>query len=139
MKVNGTLLKLFITIGGTKTQIADTRDISLNLSIATINTTTRDSGGWEEKIGGVRSFTTKCTGYTDLATAAGKAKLGDLIGYGIARLPVDFEFSTGTTGDKSWSGSAIISSVAPQAAHEGEFTWSMDAEGTGALVQAAIV
>ncbi len=137
MKFNGTLLKMSV-VGTPNKEIADTRDISLTLTTADINVTTRDSGGWEEILGGVRSFAGKVTGVVDLATVSGKAKYADLVAYGIARSLVNLVFATNAVGDASYTGSALFTNVGLSAGHEGEVTWTADVKGSGALVPAVV-
>lgn len=138
MKFNGSLLKMQV-LGTPNKDIADTRDISMTINTAEINVTTRDSGGWEEYLGGVRSYTAKATGIVDFTTAAGKVKMGELMDYGIARVLVGIILTTSVTGDKSYSGTALFTNVTFSAPHEGEVTWSADLKGSGAIVPATIV
>ncbi|MCF2517126.1 phage tail tube protein [Dyadobacter sp. CY351] len=136
-KFNGSLLKMFVA-GAPDKEIKDTRDISITVNTAEIDVTTRDSGGWKEYLGGVRSWTGKATGIVDWATTSGKVSFGELIAYDIARAPVAIEFSTLATGDVSYAGNGYFTNVTFSAPHEGEVTWNADVIGTGALVPAAI-
>lgn len=138
-KFNGTMLKAYYMDGEDEHLIADTRDISINLTVAEIPTTTRDSGGWEEFIAGVRSWNGKKTGVVDLVTTALKTRVADLMTLAIARVPINVIFTTKTSGDKSFAGTVIITNVGASSAHEGENTWTSDIKGTGPLTIATIV
>lgn len=137
MKFNGTVLKME-TAGPPVRPIANTRDISFTLSIADIDVTDRDSGGWTEVIGGVRGFNGKVTGLVDFQPGTGKDNVRELIAMGIARTLVNIVWRSSLTGDASFTGAALLTNVTFSATHEGEVSWTADVKGSGAIVVATI-
>jgi predicted secreted protein len=137
-KLNGTVLKMYVS-GSPDKKIQNVKDISFSISTKEIDVTDDDSGGWAEYLGGLRSWTAKATMNVDFVTAAGKEGTKELVTKSIARLLVDFEFTTLLTGDTAFSGSALITDISPSRSAEGAITATIDMLGSGPMVPAVIV
>ena len=103
------------------------RNASLEMSAETMDTTTKGSNGWAEKIAGLKSWTTSCDGIYFLEDAGLKA-VETAFFSGTA---VELEFSKGT--DFGYKGSAIITSMNAEAGQDDVTAYTISFEGTGAL------
>jgi len=130
---NGTnLLLKAITAGGTLATIGHTTSASMSLSMDTPDATSKDSSGFSEFIGGVRSGEISFEGLVDHTDAAGSDAI---TGYLVGRTKIDWSFSTGTTGDEIYSGSGFISSCEISAEMESPVTYSGTITITGTITQ----
>ena len=138
---NGTSLVVLI---GTEV-IGYATSCSLSLAIDTPDSSTKQSLGWAEEIGGQRSWSLTTDGLAtvvpgSVATYISTAELNALA---IARAAVTVKFTTvnnstvdGVTpivGDVVYSGSAFIESVDMTADMENPVTYSVSFKGTGVL------
>ncbi|CAB5194966.1 Phage major tail protein TP901-1 [uncultured Caudovirales phage] len=138
---NGTSLVVLI---GTEV-IGYATSCSLSLAIDTPDSSTKQSLGWAEEIGGQRSWSLTTDGLAtvvpgSVATYISTAELNALA---IARAAVTVKFTTvnnstvdGVTpivGDVAYSGSAFIESVDMTADMENPVTYSVSFKGTGVL------
>lgn len=138
MKVNGTVQKIFVK-GTPNKEIQHTMDISLSLNVADIPSTDRDSGGYEEIIHGLRSYSAKGTGRTNYATTAGKTGIGDLVDAYLNRAFLTIVFTTALTGDLAFEAQFMLTQFTPfSAAAEGEMTYSVDLKGNGPITKTVI-
>lgn len=137
MKVNGTILKMYIA-GSPDKKIQNVKDISFSITTKEIDVTDDDSGGWAEYLGGLRGWTAKATMNIDFVSAAGKEGPKEIVGYVIARVPVEIEFTTLLTGDTSFTGKAFFLDVSPSRSAEGAITATLDLLGTGPMIPATI-
>lgn len=103
------------------------RNASLEMSAETMDTTTKSSNGWAEKIAGLKSWTTSCDGIYFLDDAGLKA-VETAFFNGTA---VDLEFSKGT--DFGYKGSAIITSMNAEAGQDDVVSYTVSFEGSGPL------
>ncbi|MCF0074030.1 phage tail protein [Dyadobacter sp. CY261] len=137
-KFNGTVQKIFVK-GTPNKEIQHTMDISLAFNAADIPATDRDSGGYEEIIHGLRSYTAKATGRTNYATAAGKTGITELADAYLNRTFLTIVFTTALTGDISFEAQFMLTQFTPfSAAHEGEVTYSLDLKGNGPITKAVV-
>jgi predicted secreted protein len=136
---NGTSLVVMI---GTEV-VAHATSCSLSFSVDLPDSTNKQSQGWTNHIGGVKSWslTTDGLATVDPAATANYYTTGELMSAIAARTPVTVWFTTvsGTTkvtGDLSWTGSAFIESMDITADMESPVTYSATFTGTGELTQA---
>lgn len=127
---NGTELGVYMD----STLIAAATDCSLSLNVETIDITTKDSAGFRELLGGVRSGSISVSGLVDYLDASNK-DVNDLWTAWEARTAVTVKFSKATevTGDLSFSASAIITSLEQSGGTEDTATYSATFELTGAI------
>jgi TP901-1 family phage major tail protein len=128
---NGTELGVYID----STLIAAATDCSLSLNVETIDITTKDSAGFRELLGGVRSGSISVSGLIDYTDADSNKDVTDLWTAWEARTAVTVKFSKATevTGDLSFSASAIITSLEQSGGTEDTATYSATFELTGAI------
>jgi predicted secreted protein len=123
--------------------VAHATSCSLSFSVDLPESTTKQSGGWVDHIGGAKSWslTTDGLATVDPAATASYYTTGELMTAIANRTAVTVKFTTvsGTTvvsGDLIWSGSAFIESMDITADMEAPVTYSATFTGTGVLTQA---
>ena len=138
---NGTSLVVLI---GTEV-IGYATSCSLSLAIDTPDSSTKQSLGWADEIGGQRSWSLTTDGLATVVpgTVATYISTAELNALAIARTSVTVKFTTvdnstvgGVTpvsGDVIYSGSAFIESVDLTADMENPVTYSVSFKGTGVL------
>ena len=130
---NGTNLGVYI--GGTL--IAAAQDVSLSLSMETIDITTKDSAGYRELLAGLRSGSMSCNGLIDYVDASNK-DVTDLYGAWEARTELTLKFSSEITGDTSFTASGFLTSLEQSGGTEDTATYSATFELTGQVTDAVI-
>ena len=103
------------------------RNASLEMSAETIDTTVKTTGGWASKIPGIKSWTSSCDGVYFVDDAGLEAAQTAFMN-GTA---VSLEFSNSS--GLSYSGQAVITSMAVEAGQEDIVSYTISFEGTGAL------
>ena len=106
------------------------RNASVEMSAETIDTTVKTTGGWAAKIPGIKSWTSSCDGVYFLDDAGLEAAQTAFMN-GTA---VSLEFSN--SDGLSYSGQAVITSMAVEAGQEDIVSYTISFEGTGALTVA---
>ena len=127
---NGTELGVYI--GGTL--IAAATDCSLSLNMETIDITTKDSAGYRELLGGLKSGSISCSGLIDYLDASNK-DITDLWTAWENRdtLVLKFAKANETAGELSFSASGFITSLEQSGGTEDTATYSATFELTGAI------
>lgn len=124
--VDGTDLVVLINgnvIGHSKTH-------SIDMSDAGIDTTSKDSAGWETSIGGLKSVTLSGDG---LVAFDDSYTVDDLTTLLIAGTIVSYQYTTDTSGDKYWTGNGRIESISMNSANKEATTYTFSIKGTAAL------
>lgn len=137
MTFNGTEFKAAI-VGTPNKNIADSRDLSIDVGVATIDVSTRDSGGWKETIAGQRSWTASLSGIVDYVQGTNETGYQAIQDLAIARAPISLKFGKDTTGSYTYTGIGIVTSANISAAYEDAVTWTADIEGSGPFVSAVV-
>jgi predicted secreted protein len=131
---NGTnLLLKFIADGGTLATIGHSTSASLSLSMDAPEATSKDSGGYQEVIAGLRSGEISFEGlvdYTDTQNVPAMATLME------NRSKIDWSFGTTTTGDTVFSGEGFITSIETSGEMESAVTYSGTIVTTGSITTA---
>jgi len=127
--MNATLMGLYAN-GSVK--IANCVSNDLDISVATRDTTSKDSGGWKTSLPGLRSWS--CSAECNFDQSANYT-FDQLFALVDARTVFTTYLSTTVTGDKKYSGSVIITNLKRSAGNENNVTFSCTFEGTGALVE----
>lgn len=139
--INGNSLTLAIhTTSGSEVRFAHSQSASLSFSNALIDTTTKDSGSWDEMISGRRSFTISTDGLFDFDDVTSRTSGEQFSDFAIAGSQVFFQFTRPvgglSTGDAvGWSGSAFIESFEVSAASDEATSFSISLKGTGELAK----
>lgn len=129
--LNGTALTVFVD----GTQISSTTSHSLSYEMATRDATTKSSGGNEEVLPALRSWSIDFDAMVAYDDTEGYAELRALID---GRTEVTLLFSSLESGDPQWSGKAFLTSLSKDAAVEDSVTMSGSFKGTGELTETTI-
>ena len=132
--LNATDVILKVTVGGTLVPVAHSTSASLSMSMDLRDSTTKSSGGWQDNLGGLRSYELSGDSFVEIATDAATADILELWTAWNARTAVAIEFSaTGMV----YTGNALITSISIDAGVEDNATFSVSLTGTGELFQNA--
>lgn len=129
--INGTLIGIYVA--GTKVANATSND--LDLSMALRETTNKDTSGYKTSLGGILSWTCSGEGFFAEDAAYG---FDDLFAVWAARTAVTVMISSQVSGDKKYTGSALLINLKRTAPLEANTTFTVSFEGTGALTEATI-
>jgi TP901-1 family phage major tail protein len=130
---NATLLGVYVE----DTLVAAAQDVSVSMSVETIDVTTKESGGYRELIRGLRSATYSVNGLIDYTEAVNEST-ADLATLLLAGTEVTLKFSTEQTGDQSVFSEAILTSLELSGGTEDTATYSATFESTGTVSLATI-
>lgn len=129
--INGTLIGIYL--GGSL--IAKSTSCSIQITMATRETSSKDSGGWEEHLGAKRGFTVSGD-FLDAEDAA--FRFDDLFSFIGSRTPLTFKMSSEVSGDKYYTGSVLLVDLSREAPMEDNVSGSYSLKGTGALSEATV-
>ena len=107
---------------------------SLSVSMATRDTSTKESAGWMEVLEGQKSWTLSGEGLV-VYNNAGKATPDEIYTLLSNRTAVAVEFGSETTDEKYYSGSGFFTEFTTDAGVEDNATFSFSFQGTGVLTQ----
>lgn len=130
--MNGTLIGMYVN-GSVK--IANAVSHDLDLSMAVRDTTNKDNAGWQTGLGGLKSWTCSAEAMFDQAA---NYTFDQLFALFDARTAITVYLSTTVTGDKKYSGSALITGLKKSAPNEANVTFSVTLQGTGALTETTL-
>jgi predicted secreted protein len=128
--INGTLLT--IKVGGSK--LLNSTSASMSLTLDTPEATTKDSGGFQNLIAGVKSGEISFEGLVAYDSGSG-VQIGDISDELISGTSVSWEFSTDVSGDDKYSGNGFISSIEITADMEAPVSYSGTIVTTGVITQ----
>lgn len=126
---NGSLLSVKVNAN----KILNSTSCTLSLSADTPEATTKDSGGFQELIVGVKSGEISFEGL--VAYDAGGEQIGDVSADLLAGTQVTWEFSTDVSGDDKYTGTGFISSIEITAEMESPTSYSGTIVTTGTITQ----
>lgn len=109
---------------------------SLSVSMATRDTSTKQSAGWMEVLEGQKSWTLSGEGLV-VYNNTGKTTPDEIYTYLSTRAAVAIEFGSETTDETYYSGSGFFTEFTTDAGVEDNATFSFSFQGTGVLTQAA--
>jgi len=138
-KFNGTMFKLFVD-ASTDVEFDEQSELSIDVTVDSIDYTSKDSAGWAEPGNGLRHWSGSCTIIVDWQEAT-KKQYKDIFTAITDRTSLSLiaKMSTAVTGDVSLSGTAKIDSVNLSAPMEDKVTASFNFTGSGALTLASTV
>lgn len=116
--------------------VAHAQNASLSFSNSLIDTTTKSSNSWMQKISGQRSFTLSADGLLGYAAVSGAVDVvggggsGTLSALALSGAEIFFQFGIGNQG---YSGSGFISSFEQSGGTDDAPTYSISIEGNGVL------
>jgi|TARA_R110000787_G_scaffold172114_2_gene284792 TP901-1 family phage major tail protein len=122
------------TDGSTWETVGKMTSASLSVTMATRDTSTKDSAGWMEVLEGQKSWTLSGEGlvvYND----AGKATPDDIYTFLSGRTVVYIEFGSESTDEKYYSGTGYFTDFSTDAGVEDNSTYSFSFQGTAVLTQ----
>ena len=144
--LNGTVYVLKMGTDGSEVQFANQTEGSLSMTMETRDTTTKNSNGYRELLGGVRSASLSFSGLVDSAlTSTGDLAflMDQMVGHDTAanartKTHVLFGFDAAVTGDSDslFEGDAFITSIEVSAGTEDNVTVSATLEFSGAITYA---
>ena len=136
---NGTEFAMYIVGSPGNKKVADLTSNGFTQNTNPIPITTKDSGGWEENIGGLRSFSMSGEGITDLqANVSTEQGAAEILALSMNRTAVQIVQKSNIVGDKAFTGMGIITTVDLGAPMEGAPTFTFDIQGTGALTVSTV-
>ncbi|MGV7234753.1 MAG: phage tail tube protein [Nitrosomonadaceae bacterium] len=121
---NSTALGIYID--GTLLAYSTSGDYNVNR--AEIDVTSKDSGGWKDVLYGLGDWSISAEGIVALDSST---NAGYLFGLQTAKTTVNVKFSTDTSGDDYYHGSAIITNLTMSAPMEDKATFSCTLVGDG--------
>ena len=125
-KIDGNNILIYVA----GTPIACTTSASLSMSMATIDTTCKDSGGWASSIAGLKNWEMSGEGLTEFNATYG---FNDLVSVWKAGTEITVRFSTNVTGDKYFEGKAYITDLSEDAPQNDVVTYSFTFTGKDEL------
>lgn len=129
--INGTAVKL--TIAGQN--VAYCTNASLSLNTDTIDTTTKDSSGWAEYMGGMNSWEISGDAYYTNASGTNDRSAAYVLSAMTTKsvVTVGMYNSPYQSGDLYWQGSGIFTSLEVNGGVDDAANFSFSIKGTGAL------
>ena len=137
-QINGTELRVYLA----GTLVAYSTSATINLNHSTRSTSSKDSGGWEDSMEGMRNWEVSVDALYAWLTPAGGAigneTLSDIFtAYMATRASFELTFGVTTTdsGDTKYVGTAWLTSASLTSPMEDTSTFSASFQGSGVLVQ----
>jgi TP901-1 family phage major tail protein len=128
---NATDVVLSITTGGSKQALAHCTSASISINMDLRDSTTKSSAGWQENLGGLKSWELSGDAFVDISGPTG-ADVEELFTTMEARAEIECDF--GLSG-MLYRGNALITSISIDAGVEENATYSISLTGTGTLTQ----
>jgi TP901-1 family phage major tail protein len=135
--MNGTDVLLAISTDGgtTYTTVGKATTASLQMNMEVRDVTTKDSAGWRELLGGLKSWSLSGEGMVTYNLTS-KVGFSDLFGHINSRTRLYFRFGSTTTDEKQYKGYGFLTSLSQDGGVEDNNSFSFSIEGDGTLVQA---
>ena len=129
-KVNGTQFGVFIN----NTLIAFSTSCSINISQETMNVTTANTGNWNSRTVSRRDWEVSCSALMSFDSCVTNRKFFDLYSNYIATQTLfTLKFKTNVSGDKFFTGEAILTELSLDAPNEETATFSASFVAAGPL------
>lgn len=131
---NATNVVLSVTTASGKEPIAHATSASISLNMDLRDSTTKSSGGWQDNLGGLKSFEMSGDAFVEIdpTTDGSKAYLEELYVAWNDRDAISCDF--GMTG-MTFTGNALITSISVDSGVEENATYSISLTGTGPLTK----
>ena len=129
--INGT--NLIISLNGTA--FGHAKECDMDITQAGRDVTTKSSAGWKEAASdGMRSWKITGKGLIDFTDTSGFSALFDFM---VARTSVSITFGSHITGNKYYSGTAVIKSLKGGGPLEESAPYDFELEGSGVLIESS--
>jgi len=125
-KINGHDLLVYVGV----TAISHSTTCSVSINAGEINVTSKDSLKWASFLPGARDWTIETSGMIALDATYG---VEELIALKQSQTPSTVKFATSDSGDRFFSGTALLTALTLDAPDESPATFSATFEGTGKL------
>ena len=129
--LNATDCVLSVTTGGSLQAVAHCTSASLSMNLDLRDSTTKSSAGYQENLGGLRSWEMSGDAFVEIGSIAG-ADIEELWTTWEARTKVAVKF--GASG-MEYTGDALITSISIDGGVEENATFSISLTGTGAIAK----
>lgn len=130
--VNATDVVLSVTTLSGLEAMAHSTSASLSMSMDLRDKTSKSSAGWQENLGGLKSWEMSGDSFVEIGNISGKADIEELFTVWNTGDAITVNF--GATG-MVYSGQAIITSMSIDAGVEENATYSISLTGSGPLVK----
>ncbi len=133
--------ELIVTLaadGGSELKLLHATSCSLSVNADTIDTSTKDSGGWRALISGQRSFSISADGLMDFISAGTTTDPDEIFDFMYNRNKVDFTFALASPQGYTFTGEGFVTSLEITGGVEDAPTYSMSIESTGQLTKNAV-
>ena len=137
-QINGTELRVYLA----GTLVAYSTSATINVNHSTRSTSSKDSGGWEDSMEGMRNWDVSVDAMYAWLDASGSAigglTLSELFSVMIetrAKASITFGVTSTSSGDTKYAGDVWMTSSSLTAPLEDSSTFSASFQGTGALTQ----
>jgi TP901-1 family phage major tail protein len=130
--LNATDVVLSVTVDDGLKAIAHCTSASISMNMDLRDSTTKSSGGWQDNLGGLRSYELSGDAFVDLVEDTEKSDILELWTVWNQRAAVIVSF--GIAG-MLYEGTALITSLSIDAGVEENATFSISLTGSGALTQ----
>ena len=133
------ILKISPSDGATPTKTMHSQSVTLDVSMDTIDITTKDSAGRQELLAGLTSFSLSSDGLMDFnPTTVADTEFDELFLQAYTnRTKVQFIFTLATTntGDYTFSGSGVVTALSISGGVEDAPVYSVSIQGSGLLAK----
>jgi TP901-1 family phage major tail protein len=137
--VNGTKILIKLNLGGTEKLLAGQMSATHDVTVDAIETTHKlSTGGAKTYIAGEHTITYKVDCVVDPNDTT-NATYSDVYAALKAKAEVDYTYGGITTGDKKYSGKAIITGLSQSAPQNDKVTFSIDLQVTGDETEGTVV
>lgn len=133
--LNATDVVLSVTVDDGLKAIAHCTSASISMNMDLRDSTTKSSGGWQDNLGGLRSYELSGDAFVDIVEDTEKSDILELWTVWNQRAAVIVSF--GIAG-MLYEGTALITSLSIDAGVEENATFSISLTGSGALTQNGI-
>jgi len=133
--------ELIVTLaadGGSQLKLLHATSCTLSINADTIDTSTKDSGGFRDILSGQRSFSISADGLMDFISAGTTTDPDEIFDFMLNRNKVDFTFALASPQGYKFEGEGFVTSLEITGGVEDAPTYSMSIESTGALSKTAV-
>tara|TARA_R110000787_G_scaffold66702_2_gene149751 strand:- start:142 stop:552 length:411 start_codon:yes stop_codon:yes gene_type:complete len=133
--LNATDVVLKVTVDDGLKAIAHCTSASISINMDLRDSTTKSSGGWQDNLGGLRSYELSGDAFVDIIEDTEKSDILELWTVWNQRTAVIVSFGIA---NMLYEGTALITSLSIDAGVEENATFSISLTGSGALTQNGI-
>ena len=130
--LNATDVVLKVTVDDGLKAIAHCTSASISINMDLRDSTTKSSGGWQDNLGGLRSYELSGDAFVDIVEDTTKSDILELWTVWNQRTAVIVSFGIA---NMLYEGTALITSLSIDAGVEENATFSISLTGSGALTQ----